>query len=59
MANDLGKLSINMYTTREQWGLRQAVEGYARHGVRGISVSHAKLREVGASEAARILQDHA
>ena len=58
MADDLGKLSINMYTTREQWGFRDAVEGYARHGVRGISPSHVALRAVGASEAARMLDDH-
>jgi sugar phosphate isomerase/epimerase len=58
VASDLTKLSINMYTTREQWGFREAVEGYARHNIRGVSVSHTKLREVGMTEASQILCDH-
>ncbi len=52
------KLAINQITTRDQWDLRQAVEGYARHGVRGISVWRDKLEALGAAEAARILDDH-
>ncbi len=58
MASDLTKLSINMYTTREQWGFRDAIEGYARHNIRGVSVSHTKLREVGLKEASRMLRNH-
>ena len=57
--DDFSRLSINQYTTRELWSLREAVEGYARHGVHGISVSHEKLAELGAKEAAKILLDHA
>lgn len=52
------KLSINQVTTRDQWDLRQAVEGYARHGVRGIAVWRDKLEECGVAEASRILGDH-
>jgi sugar phosphate isomerase/epimerase len=52
------KLAINQITTDAQWSLREAVEGYARHGVRGICVWRHKLDEIGAGEAARILADH-
>ncbi|MDE0335391.1 MAG: TIM barrel protein, partial [Defluviicoccus sp.] len=51
------KLSINQITTRDQWTLREAIEGYARHGVRGITVWRDKLAECGVSEAARLLDD--
>lgn len=51
-------LSINQATTREQWNLREAVEGYARHGVRGIAIWRDKLQECGLAEASRILADH-
>lgn len=51
-------LSINQATTREQWSLREAVEGYARHGVRGIAIWRDKLQECGLAEASRILAYH-
>lgn len=50
-------LSINQYTTKPQWNFRESVEGYAAKGVKGISVSHEKLAEVGAKEASRMLRD--
>ncbi|MEM7536758.1 MAG: sugar phosphate isomerase/epimerase family protein [Chloroflexota bacterium] len=56
--NDLKRLSINQYTTFMQWSLPEAIAGYARHGVHGIAVSHAKLREVGVTAAAKLLRDH-
>ncbi|MBL6928086.1 MAG: sugar phosphate isomerase/epimerase [Rhodospirillales bacterium] len=51
-------LSINQATTRKQWTLREAVEGYAKQGIRGIAVWRDKLEECGVDEAARILSDH-
>ena len=54
----LDRLSINQYTTREKWGLREAVEGYARHGVHSISVTRNTLVEVGLSESRRLLDDN-
>lgn len=51
-------ISINQATTRPQWDLRQAIEGYARHGVRGISVWPEKLAEYGVAEARRMLDDN-
>ena len=52
------KMAINQITTNTQWSLREAIEGYARHGVRGICVWRNKLDEIGAVEAARMLADH-
>lgn len=55
---DCSRLSINQYTTREQWSFRESVEGYAAKGVRGISVSHELLAEVGVKDAGLMLRDH-
>lgn len=56
--SDYSRLSINQVTTREQWSLREAIEGYARHGIHAIAVWRDKLEQVGVKEAARMLQDH-
>lgn len=55
---DYTKLSINQWTTIEQWSLPEAIAGYARHGVHGIAIVRDKLRAVGATTAARMLRDH-
>ena len=36
-APDPVHLSLNTATTRAQWGLAQAIDGCARHGIRGIA----------------------
>jgi len=51
------RLSINQATTRAQWSLAQAVEGYARGGVPAISVWRDKLAECGVEPAAHLLRD--
>src|SRR3990170_19023 len=51
-------LSLNTATVREQWNLKQMIEGCARHGIRGISPWRDKLAELGAKEAARRIRDH-
>ncbi|HET8726503.1 MAG TPA: sugar phosphate isomerase/epimerase family protein [Alphaproteobacteria bacterium] len=56
--NDHSRLSINDATTKRQWTLAQAIEGYAAQGVHGISVWRDKLAECGVKEAARMLADH-
>jgi sugar phosphate isomerase/epimerase len=56
MALDEGLLSINQITTRDQWSLAEAIEGYARGGVHGIAVWRDKLAELGRAEAKRMLQ---
>ena len=51
-------LSLNTATVREQWNLRQMIEGCARHGIRGISPWRDKVAEAGVKEAARMIRDH-
>ena len=36
-AADPAKLSLNTATVKKQWGIAQAIEGCARHGIRGIA----------------------
>ncbi|HUA55103.1 MAG TPA: sugar phosphate isomerase/epimerase family protein [Candidatus Sulfotelmatobacter sp.] len=50
-------LAINQATTKG-WSLEQAIEGYARHGVRGIAVWRDKLAELGQARAAAMLKAH-
>ncbi|OGA24005.1 MAG: endonuclease [Betaproteobacteria bacterium RIFCSPLOWO2_02_FULL_67_19] len=54
---DPQRLSLNTATVREQWTLAQAIEGCARHGIRGISPWRDKLDRLGAAEAARRIRD--
>ena len=54
---DLNRLSINQLTTRDQWSLPEAVDGYARAGVGAMAVWWEKLREVGMERAARVIRD--
>ena len=58
MAENRYPLSINQATTRQQWTLREAIESYARHGVKGIAVWRDKLAECGVETAAKLLDDH-
>jgi sugar phosphate isomerase/epimerase len=55
---DESLLSINQVTTREQWSLKQAVEGYARQGVHGIAVWQDKLHAFGLADSQRLLHDN-
>jgi sugar phosphate isomerase/epimerase len=50
-------LAINQATTKG-WSLEQAIEGYARHGVRGIAVWRDRLAELGVQRAAGMLKVH-
>lgn len=51
------RLSLNTATVREQWDLRQCVEGCLRHGLGGIAPWRDKLHEAGVDEAARMIRD--
>jgi len=51
-------LSLNTATTRGKWGLAQAIEGCARHGIRGISPWRDLLHAMGAAKAARAIRAH-
>jgi len=54
---DLSRLSLNTVTLRDQWTLRQCIEGCARHGIPGISPWRDKLAEYGLNRAARHVRD--
>jgi sugar phosphate isomerase/epimerase len=51
-------LSLNWATVREQWDLRAAIEGCARHGIPGIAPWREPLQALGVGEAARMIRDH-
>lgn len=53
---DLSRFAVNQITTR-RWTLPEAVEGYARAGVRGIGVWTDYADAVGAGAAARQIRD--
>lgn len=49
-------LSINQATTRAQWSLLEAIDGYARAGVRAIAPWRDKLHECGVGAAAKAIK---
>jgi sugar phosphate isomerase/epimerase len=53
-----GLLSLNTATTRGRWGLAQAIEGCARHGIRGISPWRDLLHAMGVAKAAQAIRAH-
>jgi len=53
-----GLLSLNTATTRGRWGLAQAIEGCARHGIRGISPWRDLLHVMGVDKAAKAIRAH-
>jgi sugar phosphate isomerase/epimerase len=50
------EMSLNVYTVKAQWTLREAIEGCARHGVPAIAPWRDKLAECGVAEAARMVE---
>lgn len=56
--NGLPRMSLNVATVREQWSLREAIEGCARLGVPAIAPWRDKLTECGVGQAARMIADH-
>src|SRR6476661_3802628 len=57
-APDPALLSLNTATTRKRWDLAQAIEGCARHGIRGIAPWRDLLHAMGVQDAARALRTH-
>jgi sugar phosphate isomerase/epimerase len=53
---DAARLSLNTATIREKWGLAQAIDGCARHGIRGISPWRDQLAAMGLKEAVRAVK---
>src|SRR6185369_13005797 len=52
------KLSLNTATVKQQWTLAQAIEGCARHGIRGIAPWRDKLAEMGLKKAVAAIKAH-
>lgn len=57
-APDPARLSLNTATVKVQWTLAQAIEGCARHGIRGIAPWRDKLAEMGVKQAAQAIKAH-
>lgn len=55
---DPGLLSLNTATVKAQWTLAQAIDGCARHGIRGIAPWRDKVAEMGLANAARAVKSH-
>ena len=55
-APDSSKLSLNTATIRAKWGLAQAIEGCARHGIRGIAPWRDQLAAMGVKQAVRAIK---
>ncbi|HEV8644992.1 MAG TPA: sugar phosphate isomerase/epimerase family protein [Burkholderiales bacterium] len=53
------KLSLNTATVKKQWDLAQAIEGCARHGIRGIAPWREQLAALGLREAVKRIRDNA
>ncbi|MBI1942698.1 MAG: sugar phosphate isomerase/epimerase [Betaproteobacteria bacterium] len=54
---DPQRLSLNTATVRKQWNLAQAIEGCARHGIRGISPWRDQVKELGLNQAKKMIQN--
>ena len=55
---DLSGLSINLATVRQQWDMREAVEGCLRHGITAISPWRDQVHKIGLEQAARLVRDN-
>jgi sugar phosphate isomerase/epimerase len=53
---DPARLSLNTATVKAQWSLAQAIDGCARHGIRGIAPWRDKLAEMGLKQAAKAIK---
>ncbi|HIO67070.1 MAG TPA: sugar phosphate isomerase/epimerase [Flavobacteriales bacterium] len=58
LSGNTALLSLNTATVREQWNLRQCIEGCARHGLGAIAPWRDKLQECGVGEAAKMIADN-
>jgi len=52
------RLSLNTATTKKQWGLAQAIEGCARHAIRGISPWRDQVAQMGLPHAVKAIRSH-
>ncbi len=52
------KISLNLATTRQQWGFAEAVDGCLRAGITAISPWRDQIAAIGLDEAARIVREN-
>jgi len=57
-APDPERLSLNTATVSKRWSLAQAIEGCARHGIRGISPWRDQIAAMGLGAAAKAVRAH-
>jgi sugar phosphate isomerase/epimerase len=57
-APDPSLLSLNTATVKKQWTLAQAIEGCARHQIRGISPWRDQVQALGLPKAKKLIQTH-
>jgi len=57
-APDPSLLSLNTVTVKRQWNLAQAIDGCARHGIRGISAWRDQVAEMGIRNAVSSIRKH-
>ena len=50
------KLSLNTATVKKQWTLAQAIDGCARHGIRGIAPWRDQVQQLGLSSTKKLIQ---
>ncbi|GHA23733.1 xylose isomerase [Devosia pacifica] len=51
-------ISLNLATTRQQWGFAEAVEGCVKAGITAISPWRDQIEAIGLDEAARLVREH-
>ena len=49
--------AIHQGTTERQWNFVESIEGYARHGIRAVTVRRSLVEEHGLAQAARLISD--
>ena len=52
------QLSLNTATVKKQWTLAQAIEGCARHGIRGISPWRDQVAAMGLEKAKKAIKEN-
>jgi sugar phosphate isomerase/epimerase len=53
----VGPLSLNTATAKKQWTLSQAIDGCARHGIRGISPWRDQVAQMGLAQARKSIRE--
>jgi len=58
LSGSLRWLALNTATVREQWDLRQAIEGCVRHGIPGIAPWRDGVQALGPAQAGALIREH-